>query len=843
MKTSIALFMIVGLMGMAALAQEAADDPVARITAYKLGDSREPLTVVEDLVRASLATPEQRALLAARLAALLGTDATHDCKQFVCGQLVFAGGAAEVPALAALLADPKTADMARYALERIPGPEADNALIEALPPSSGPTRVGIVNSLGNRRCAGAVAPLSELAKNEDVAVAEAAVAAIGRIGTAEACVALEALAPEASPEIVETLNGHLLQCADAKLAAGEKTEAIRIYNALMESPGRARVAAFQGMVEALGDDGANLMLMRLMEGDMESREMAVRVARNLPGDEITGKLAEAASEMDAAGQTMLIGVLAERGGADAHSAVIAATESQDEGVRAAAVAALAKVGTESDVMMLARMAAGTSGQERLAVQNTLYRMRGESVDQEILRNLESGDAAVRVELIRATAERRIAAATPVLLNLAIAPETEVREASFKALADLASPADVEALIGLLAGVQTDADRNAAERAVVTVMKNASDEQTRNAPVVAALNAAMDVKVKASLASVLGTMGDSVALDAIRAAAQDADESVRLAAIGALADWSRPEVADDLAGVLARETVPSIRDRALRGYVRVLALPSAMATSDVLARYEQLLAGAVSVDEKKAVLSGLGKLHGPGTLKIATPYLEDEGLRTEAIAAVLELSRPLCGAFRTDVEAALARIEQLSLDEDVLKQIAAVREMSGRFEDFIVAWEVAGPYQEPGKGLGDLFDTPFAPEDTAATGVVWQMMPTGMSAEKPWLLDLRQFFGGSNSVAYLRTTVTAPADIEAALLLGTDDGVKAWLNGAQVHGVNTSRGVTPDEDHVAVSLRQGENALLLKIINGDADWGACARLRAPDGTPLAGVTCAIKSGTP
>lgn len=840
MKTRILMLMIAGLLGAAASTQEPAGDPVAAIAAWRFGDSREALSVVEDLVRASLAAPDQRAPLAARLAALLGSEATPECKQFVCSQLVLIGGAPEVPALAALLADPKTADMARYALDRIPGQEADAALIAALPSSSGAPRIGIVNTLGNRKCAAAVATLSELAKDEDAALAEAAVAALGRIRTAEACAALETLAPEVRPEIADTLNGHLLQCADEMLAAGQKTEAIRIYNALMESPGRARAAAFQGMVNALGDEGVNLMLLRLKDGDADFREMAVRVARGLPGDDVTGKLAEAASEMDPAGQIMLIGVLADRGGADAHSAVIAATESQDEGVRAAAIAALAKLGTDADVMMLARMAAGTAGREQLAIRDTLYKLRGESIDQEILRNIEAGDAAVRTELIRATAQRRIAGAAPVLLASAAAPEPEVRDASFAALTDLAGPAELDSLIGLLAGVPTDADRDAAERAIVAAMKRAgNDEQARNAPVMAALNAATDVKIRASLVSVLGKLGDSFALDAVRTAAQDTDESVRTAAIGALADWPRIEVADDLAGVLARETVPGLRDRALRGYVRVLALPGALPMTDVLARFDQLLADATNVDEKKVILSGIGGLRSLGAMKITTPYLEDEALRAEAIAAVLELSKPLSGAYRAAVEPALARVEQLSQDENVVKQIAAIREMFGCFEDFIVAWEVSGPYQEPGKGLGDLFDTPFAPEDPAAAGVVWQMMPTGVSAEKPWLLNLKNLFGGSNSVAYLRTTIIAPADMEAALLLGTDDSVKAWLNGTLVHALNTARGVTPDEDRVPVSLKQGENSLLLKIINGDADWGACARLRAPDDSPLAGVTCVIK----
>lgn len=526
MKTRMLLLTISGLLALAATAQDPADDPVARIAAYKFGDSREPLSAVENLVRTSLAAPEQRAPLAARLAALLGAEATLECKQFVSSQLALIGGAPEVPALAALLTDPNTADMARYALERIPGQEADAALLEALATNTGVTRIGIVNSLGNRKCAAAVPALSELTKNEDAALAEACVAALGHVGTPDACAALEALALEARPEIADTLNAHLLGCADAMLVAGQKTGAIRIYNSVMASPGHARVAAFQGMINALGDEGVNLMLLRLKEGDPEFREMAVRVARTLPGEEVTRRLAETGSELDAAGQIMVLGVLAERGGAEARGAAIAATESADESVRAAAIAALAKLGTEADVMMLARMAAGTQGGERDAVRDALYKLRGDAVGPEILKNIPSGDSAVRVELIRAAAERRTQDAVPLLLTSATDSEPGVRNASFKALADLASPSDLDALLGILAGATSDEDRESAERTVVSVMMRTGDEQVRTAPIMAACGAATDPILKASLIRILGSLGDSPALDTIRAAAQDTDDTVR-----------------------------------------------------------------------------------------------------------------------------------------------------------------------------------------------------------------------------------------------------------------------------------------------------------------------------
>ena len=89
----------------------------------------------------------------------------------------------------------------------------------------------------------------------------------------------------------------------------------------------------------------------------------------------------------------------------------------------------------------------------------------------------------------------------------------------------------------------------------------------------------------------------------------------------------------------------------------------------------------------------------------------------------------------------------------------------------------------------------------------------------------------DAVAYLRAGVWSPQARKATLQLGTDDGVKVWLNGKMVHANNAARGVTPDEDKVEVLLQQGVNELLLKVTNGVGDWGAMARFVGEGGRPL------------
>jgi hypothetical protein len=100
--------------------------------------------------------------------------------------------------------------------------------------------------------------------------------------------------------------------------------------------------------------------------------------------------------------------------------------------------------------------------------------------------------------------------------------------------------------------------------------------------------------------------------------------------------------------------------------------------------------------------------------------------------------------------------------------------------------------------------------------------------------LSKNFAGEDNVVYLRTNVWSPAEQRARLEVGTDYGIKAWLNGKLVHASNVVRKATPGDDRVPVSLQKGWNVIVMKLEQGDGSWRACARVRASDGGALDGI---------
>jgi hypothetical protein len=87
------------------------------------------------------------------------------------------------------------------------------------------------------------------------------------------------------------------------------------------------------------------------------------------------------------------------------------------------------------------------------------------------------------------------------------------------------------------------------------------------------------------------------------------------------------------------------------------------------------------------------------------------------------------------------------------------------------------------------------------------------------------------VAYAHAFVHADAVTDARLCLGSDDGIRAYLNGVLVWDHDVYRGCRADEDQAPVRLGPGWNRLLVKVSNGAAAWEFTARFTAPDGTPL------------
>ncbi len=229
------------------------DEAFESLKTYDWGANRKPLEEIDNAVLTAKSDDAKRKEVELKLLEVLKSDVSRDAKDYICRKLMIVGTAASVPTLAAMLSDKDLSHMARYALERNPGPEALKALRNALPKVSGPAKIGIIASLGVRRDSESVPALTELLSDSDTAVARAAALALGDIRTSQAGKSLsgaKSVATEVKPAVIDAS----LFCAEGLLADGKKDEALAMFRAYASDnyAKHVRVAATKGMLACAG---------------------------------------------------------------------------------------------------------------------------------------------------------------------------------------------------------------------------------------------------------------------------------------------------------------------------------------------------------------------------------------------------------------------------------------------------------------------------------------------------------------------------------------------------------------------------------------------------------------
>jgi hypothetical protein len=155
-------------------------------------------------------------------------------------------------------------------------------------------------------------------------------------------------------------------------------------------------------------------------------------------------------------------------------------------------------------------------------------------------------------------------------------------------------------------------------------------------------------------------------------------------------------------------------------------------------------------------------------------------------------------------------------------------------EFMQKWLLLEPMRIEVRG-----DTLFPSEETQKSEFdadqidITQFEPTVTINEKEYqwsllendygVIDLGKVDENWYLITYAIAQIDMPEKKQAVLGIGSDDGIKVWLNGELVHENWVTRGVGIDNDRVRVIFKKGMNHLVLKVQNGGGPWGFCCRL--------------------
>jgi HEAT repeat protein len=340
-------------------------------------------------------------------------------------------------------------------------------------------------------------------------------------------------------------------------------------------------------------------------------------------------------------------------------------------------------------------------------------------------------------------------------------------------------------------------------------------------------------VREGILRVLTRRGDPEASDLVMAALGDAAPEVRYTAFELLGEFDDSSLETFLLEA-AEQGSPQEREAALESYLDHADRRLSRGEEEkALQMYHRLLAEDPASTVVREALKGVVAVGSPDSLEIIRPLVREPGLREDVNWARLTIATKL---METDRRLALTIFDKVCRESGSrsLRQKAAAK-LRNLGEDtstypkrngFLVNWHLIGPF--PGQAETQFGTAHFDVEDVDLSRSVeagdrmltWKAYTT---EDLDGVVDLLHLKPNQNVTAYGYTEFNWDREEEAMLKVGSDDGIALWFNDKDVYKHDISRGLTVDEDKVAVRFKAGKNRLLVKVSQGGGDWAFCVRI--------------------
>ncbi|MCC6695967.1 MAG: HEAT repeat domain-containing protein [Candidatus Hydrogenedentes bacterium] len=647
-------------------------------------------------------------------------------------------------------------------------------LVAALSDPNGEARLAAIEAIApGQYGADAIGPVAELLNNANPAIA------------GDARVALERVV------------GPLTQESSGKAAA---STALLSALSTVENPAGRRWVYW--LISYAGGKEAVAPLVALLDKDSET-SLALFALQSIGGQEVADVLLAKLPEANDERRVAIINVLGAVGGTSTVAA-LAEEAKRDDPVGLAAIEALGRIGAlESEPVLWDRL---TQHAEPKSLSAYLRMVEKQS----------NGDALPLYQKL-----------------LTLKGDPKARCAALTGVGRTGDSNAVETVLPYLASERSDVHGAACSALVALPGEQVDAHLTKRLDDAAA-------PVRATILGVLAARDSEGSRQTVERGLQDPEAEVRSSALSILAETGDKKYEPEFLRQ-AKSGEQTMRPIALRGYLNLA--DAAFAEGDAtqaLAMYHTALEIADQDAERKRALLGLARIASPDTL----PYLEKLA-GTEGVSEEVGLCALAIADKNRDTDPDMARTiyRRMVVESPIVLQAAragdGLRAMGDSVDDvprnmgFISRWKLIGPFPSSD------FNAVFPPESTYEPDAEYE----GVEGAKLRWTDLvidhvrgiveldRILKPNEQVIAYAYTVLDVPQAMSAQLWLGSDDGVKVWVNGEVVHSNNASRRVKIDNDKVPINLVAGRNTILLKIVQGGSGCGFCIRTMTADGKPL------------
>lgn len=824
------IFLTLILLTTVVFSQEVPDikNALAYLKTYKFGMNREPLEPIIEAITTTQNNPNKQEKLSKQLIEIL-PQCSIDGKRFIARQLVVIATPSVISGIEPLLKDKETIDLGCRILEQIPGKKATQALLNALK-RDGMTeddKVGIINSLGRRKDNLAIGELSKYLDDSSSKVQNSAIIAFGSIGGKEAGRIFWNWAKNKSMTDNSEVQLVLLKIASQLTEESQEKEmALEIYSSLFRDDKTTSVNkgyALRELVQLKGKDSINEVWQSIYSEDTILSSTGIDLLKDLifPEDLILEKCVNSLKTASPRIQLGLLEVIASRKMKGAFSTVLELVEKSEGEVKTSAIQCLGQMGDNKAIEPLINIVLNGSREIREIAKDALIKLDSPDGNKYLMEKIQEGSPEVKKLAVELITERRSIEAKGIMKDVIAKNEKDLIEGALNYFAVLGSEEDLPLLFDNL---MSDAENGSTYLPAVSLIIDRTGDEGRKVMLInEQWKKCKNDMQKKLLITLLGNIKSPEACAVLESLWAN-EPNLKTNILQAMGQCEDANTLQKIVNEIAKEANEEVKNAGILSslnILRTLNLTDKQKYNYYLSLWK--MAGN-NPNLQKNILGGLAKLSLLEVLDFIEGMTINDAIKADWANARFSVARNISFSYPTRTIPILEEALP-NLKDNQAKEVGGLLNGLKNKGEFLCSWSVSGPYRIEDYSARRLFDEVSFPPETDVNSVQdWRILPMKVRGDGLIYADLAEFFRGEvECVAYVLCKIKLPEPSNAKLLLGSNDGVKVWLNGKLVHSFAEGRTMTPDQDQIPVTL-QNENILLMAVYNQGAAWEFTVKLQ-------------------
>ncbi len=601
------------------------DETFNSIAKYEYGQDRTNLTKFSYILDSLEISETSRTIAEENILDFLQSDATFASKQFACRELRKIASENSVDILSDMLLNEKTTNIAKYALENIPGSYVDKKLAEILPPASSKIKIAIVNIFASRKSKNSVDIISKLLSDKNTDISNYAASALGKIATGKSMLTLKPYLKSPDKNFRAIVLDSYLLCLD-EIAKDNTQKAniefIELYNSNI--PLNIKLAAVTGIINTAKDKAGKILEIIKSEPD-NIKTIAIPKIRKLPRTTNIIAFAELLDNLSPTNKIQMLSVFEDLKNKDVKPYVKKLLKSDMVLVRIAAIKTITNIGDETDVLSLANIAAANNDDEAGYANLSLQLLKGKNVDRTIVSALQKANDKIKIVLLKAIKNRPINSAFNSVIPYTKSDNKKLSSEAFKTLAEISTDKNLRNLISLFNELNDKTTEYKLERSLGKVLTNYPTNKNAEL-LIENYNLSNDTETKLAILRLLGFTNDDNVLEFLKGKIKSKNYEIRKAAIQGLSNFSQPKPIKYVKQIIKSATDEKIKSIALNGFVKFIKTDRNLKPCERTELYKEALPFATTSNERNLVLDGIGHSDCFESLEVIKPYINQPDVK-------------------------------------------------------------------------------------------------------------------------------------------------------------------------------------------------------------------------